>query len=231
MNARSLAVLFAILATFLGWVAPATAQTSTAPVGPVLVYRLSFRPLGGTINFRSYQGGYYVADIANSSGANSGTLILTQASGSTRKYYTLANFGPVIYAIKGNERKAIFTGTKQTTSPAITNITFYALGDTTKTGDFKFINGNAKIAYATKLEGTALFVDSQEDLPFAAAPGADLGTAGSVAVTLTLQEGLTERSRVAFVSRNSMVTILQQELAEQKYTNGDAPTGAVTTTR
>lgn len=189
----------------------------------MLVYRLSFRPLGSSINFRTYQGGYYVADIANNSG-NSGTLILTQVLGGVRKYYTLTNFGPLVYALKGDERKAIFSGTKQTTSPAFTNITFYALGETNKSADFKFTNADAKFAFATKLEGFGLFVDSQEDLPFSSAPGVNVGTAGSVNVTLTYQEGLSERSRQQNIPRNTMVTLLQQELAEQKYSNGDATT-------
>lgn len=218
MNTRSLAVLFAVFATLIGWVAPAAAQTTTT-TGPVLVYRLSFKPLGNSINFRSYQGGYYVADLANGS-SNNGTLILTQVLGGVRRFYMFNNFGPIVYALKGEERKAIFTGTRQTTTPAITNITFYAVGETNKNGDFKFTNGTGKFAYATKLEGYGLFVDSQEDMPFASAPGANIGTAGSVGVTLTLQEGMTERSRIGSVNRTTMVANLLLELAEQKYSPG-----------
>ena len=234
MNARSLAVLFAALATLTGWVAPAVAQTTntpsttaTAPSGPVLVYRLTFRPLGDSINFRAYQGGYYVADIANGE-SNSGTLILTQVLGGTRKYYTLSNYGALFYGVKGGERKAIFSGAKTTTTPALTNITFQAVGEISKTQNIELPGGDYKAAIATKLEGVGIFADSQEDLPFASAQGQDLGTAGMVNVTLTLQDGLTENSLKTNISRTAMVTQLQGQLIDQDYTTGDATS---TTTR
>ena len=223
MNARSLAILLAVFASLLGWAAPASAQTTT-PVGPVLVYRLTFAPTGDSINFRSYQGGYYVADMANS-GGNSGTLILTQVLGGARKYYTLATFGGFFYALDGGARKAVFSGSKTTTSPALSNITFFATGASTRQAEFKFINGDADLHFANKLQGVALFSDSLEDLPFVSAAGtADQGTAASMNLTLTLQEGLSERSRKDSIARNAMVTLLQNQLLDQKYSNGDAAT-------
>lgn len=220
MNARSLVVLLAVVASILGWAAPASAQTTTANTGPVLVYRLNFRPAGDTINFSAYQGGYYVVDVAG----GVGSMILTKVLGGTRKYYTLANYGNFFYAVKGSDRKAIMTGSKTNTATVISNITFQAIGDLSKDTEFQFTNGEFNLRYATKLEGVALFADSQEDLPFASAPGIDIGTAGTLNVTFVLQEGLTELSRKSFLNRTSMITKLKQQLADQKYTDGDAVT-------
>jgi hypothetical protein len=219
MNVRSLAILLAIFAALLGWAAPASAQTTTT-TSPVLVYRLSFKASSDSINFHNYQGGYYVSDVTG----GVGTMILTKVLGGTRKYYTLTNYGAIFYGLKGKERKAIMTGSKTNTSTVISNITFQAMGNATKSSDYQFANGEFQGVFATKLEGVALFADSQEDLPFAGGAGADIGTAATVSVTFTLQDGLTELSRKSNITRTAMITQLKNQLADQDYSNGDTTT-------
>ncbi len=219
MNARSLPVLFLSLLLLAGFGRTASAQTTTTPTGPVLVYKLTFRALPDNISFRPYQGGYYVADIANTSG-NSGTLILTQVVGKVRKYYTFVNFGQLFNALKSGDSKAIMSGTRTTTSPAYTNITFYGTGNAEKSEEYKLQNGELKLAIANELNGYALFVDSQEDMPFVMAPGQDIGTAGAMNVSLRYSQGHSEQSAKGSISRTAMVTTIQNQLKEQGYVSG-----------
>jgi hypothetical protein len=184
-----------------------------------LVYKLTFRQLADNISFRPYQGGYYVADIANTSG-NSGTLILTQVVGKVRRYYTFTNFGLLFNALKGGNSKAIMSGTRQTTTPAYTNITFYATGNAEESTEYTLQLGTLDLAYANELTGYAMFVDSQEDMPFVTAPGQDIGTAGAMNLTMKYDQGHSVQSAKNSISRNAMVTEIQNMLRDQDYVSG-----------
>lgn len=235
--------LFAAALTALALLAATThAQTSsTTSTGssPVLVYKIDFSTMGDSINFRSYQGGYLVFDVGYT-GSNTGTVILTQVLGGVRKYYTIANYGQMFYATKGNNTKAVFSGNKSTTAgsstttttsstatttaSATTTIFMYGIGDADKKLDLELRNGEANIAIASELDGYGIFTDSQEDLPFASASGEDVGTAGAVALHLKYDEGLSTFSEKNNTTRTAMVTKIQQELAKDSYVNGDAAT-------
>lgn len=236
-------LFFAALLSLLALVTvPARAQSSTTTTtsgsSPVLVYKISFTDMGDSINFRSYQGGYLVFDVGYT-GSNTGTVILTQVVGGVRKYYTIANYGQMFYATKGNTVKAVFTGNKSTTAgsstttttsststtaSATTTIFMYGVGDADKQLDLDLRNGDANVSIATEIDGYGIFTDSQEDLPFATAAGEDVGTAGAVSLHLKYDEGLSSFSEKNNTSRTAMVTKIQQDLAKQNYTNGDAAT-------
>jgi hypothetical protein len=242
MNSRLPRLFAATLTAFVLLAATAHAQTSsttTTGSSPVLVYKIDFSTMGDSINFRSYQGGYLVFDVGYT-GSNTGTVILTQVLGGVRKYYTIANYGQMFYATKGNNTKAVFSGNKSTaagsstttttsstatsTASATTTIFMYGIGDADKKLDLELRNGEANLAIASELEGYGIFTDSQEDLPFASASGEDVGTAGTVSLHLKYDEGLSTFSEKNNTTRTAMVTKIQQELVKDGYVNGDAAT-------
>ena len=69
----------------------------------LVVYKLTFEVAGETINYRSYQGGYYIAPIEG----GTGSLILTLTTGGVKTFYTYANFGELFVAVKGDDRKVV----------------------------------------------------------------------------------------------------------------------------
>jgi hypothetical protein len=198
----------------------------------VYVYRLTFTNKTGNVNFRSYQGGYYVCDVFGTKG----TLVLTQVLGNVRSYYTYTNFGQVFAVTKAGERRAVMVGSlytgpsgSQATSSvtsAVTNMTLYAMGEAEETKAHSFSFGEATLSYAKELKGYGIFCDSQEDLPFVLAAGTDTGSSGVVDYTMTFDEGQTETAQTANMSVTEATAKVVEQLTEQKYINGLA-TGSI----
>ena len=69
------ATLILSLVLLLGSVAGSHAQ--------LVVYKLNFDQAGETINYRPYQGGYYVAPV----NGGTGSLILTLTTGGVKNYF------------------------------------------------------------------------------------------------------------------------------------------------
>ncbi len=220
-------------------------STTTAPKSAAgaksqaVVYHLTFSPSGTSINFRNYTNAYYVADLPVY--GSGGTLIVTQVVGGVRKFYTYEDFGGMFIAVKGSDKKGVIVGSRtsgssssssSTTAGANQNITLYAIGDAKGGADItnRDVGGTAKALFPTKLEGTAIFVDSMEDYPFAFAPGADVGSAGKLDLTATYDEGMSANSLVRNYSRNGVVASIWALLVSQGYTNASASTGSGTAT-
>lgn len=193
-------------------------------VAPVLVYRIQFTGVLSSINFRGFDGGYYVADV-NNGASNSGTMILTQVVGNTRRYYQLNNFGQLFYATDGKNQKALVVGSTtavaSTTVAATRTITFYLTGDAKDKIKLDLVNGSTSINIGKELKGQAIFCDSQEDQPYVLAPGQAVGTAAEVNVTFKLDEGQSDYSEKRNAGRSDMVTKLVNELKANKYVLGN----------
>ena len=245
MNLRPLA-LFATLALLapLSGLAQST-NNNTAPkstkgaTSRAVVYRLQFTPDGDSINFRNYTNAYYLADIPLSS-TSGGTLILTQVVGGVRTFYTYEDFGGMFIAVKGSEKKGIMVGTRTsasttasatTTTGYVQNLTLYAIGKPDEQTDAKnpaIAGENAKTVFPNKLEGTAIFVDSQEDFPFAYVTGENFGSAGVMKLTAEFSEGLSAGSLERNMVRNELVQMLWEQLVAQGFVNASAPTSGST---
>ena len=225
---------------------PSSTKTATTPKSTTgtksraLVYHLTFTPNGSSINFRNYTNAYYIADLPSSGG--SATLILTQVSGGKRTFYTYEDFGGMFIAVNGSDRKGVLSGSRTgapTTSGASSsatvtvptqNITLYAIGDAKEKID---VNNGAvtegQLVFPKKLEGSAIFVDSQEDYPFASAPGVNAGSAGMLNLTATYDEGMSANSLKRNYSRNGLVSALWALLKTQGYVDAnDTPSPAAT---
>jgi hypothetical protein len=199
----------------------APGATTIPNSGPVLVYRITFSGAQDSLNFRGYTGGYYFSDVASTPGST-GTLILLQVVGGVRKYYQTNSFGTLYYAAKGKDRKAVIVGTTATNTTAVTNTTFYLTGKADSSQEVAFANAEAKFFTSKELKGTAIFCDSQEDLPFAYAPGESFGTAAQVNIAMKMDEAQTAYSTTRAAGRSDMVTKVVSELVSDGYSNGNA---------
>jgi hypothetical protein len=250
MNFRILQTLALTCVSLAFLAVSATAQTATTPKSTAgnksraIVYHLTFTPNGTSINFRNYTNAYYVADVPTASGG--GTLILMQVVGGTRTYYTYEDFGGLFIAIKGNDRKGVMVGSKTTASTTTTttaatatttasgatqNITLYGIGDAKDKIDSENpAFPNSEMLIPKTLEGTAIFVDSQEDFPFAFAAGENVGTAGQLTLTARYDEGMSANSLQKNLTRNAVVSSIWDLLKGQNYVDGSAATTTTPTT-
>jgi hypothetical protein len=228
MSCLSLRCLLPLLVAIAALnVSRASAQSGGGTnVAPVLVYRVQFNEVLSSINFRGFSGGYYIADV-NNGASDSGTLILLQVVGNNRHYYSLTNFGQMFFASDGRTPKALVVGNAtsvaSTTVAATRTITFFLSSEAKNQIklDLKLSNGPSNFFIPKELKGQAIFCDSQEDQPFALAPGQAVGTAAEVNVSFKYDEGQTEYSLQRNAGRADMATKLISELKKDKYTQGN----------
>ena len=199
--------------------------TSTTDAGPLGVWKLTFEQTGDSINYRPYQGGYYVAPAEG----GAGTLILTLVSGSLKQYYTYASFGDVFVGVKGSTKKMVFSATA---ASSVSTTAFYAIGTADKeiSLDGNSRNATGSVLLASKMTGYAVSADSEKDLPYAGS-GNSVGVAGASILTAKLDDSLTHNGNSKNNSVSEEVTDLQAILTKAGYVDGTkaTTTGGATT--
>ena len=190
--------------------------TSSTDTGPIGVWRLTFQQTGDSINYRPYQGGFYVAPVEG----GAGTLILTLVTGNLKQYFTYTAFGDVFVAVKGQTRKMVLSATA---ASSVSTTCFYAIGtaDTDIPTDSRNVIG--KVLIASKMTGYAVSADSEQDLPFSGSSG-NVGVAGASILTVKLDETLTHSANKDNSSVADEITALQAILAKAGYTDGKSAT-------
>lgn len=192
-------------------------STTTTSTGSMAVYKLTFATAGESINYRPYQGGYYIAPIMG----GTGSLILTLTTGGQKRFYTYANFGELFVAVKGQDRKTVLSAAASNT---VSTTTFYAIGDADEKMDVESRSADSDVYVAKLLTGYSVSADSERDLPFASSSATDIGVAGASFLRCTLDEGLTKDAIKNSRSLSSQVTEIQTQLTEKGYVNGSATT-------
>jgi hypothetical protein len=193
-----------------------TSATSTGST-TMAVYKLSFSPAGESINYRPYQGGYYIAPITG----GTGSLILTLTTGGVKRFYTYASFGELFVAVKGEDRKSVLSAAASNT---VSTTTFYAIGDANDQMDVESRSAESEVYVAKLLTGYSVSADSERDLPFASSSATDIGVAGASFLRCTLDEGMTKDAIKQQRTLTEQVTEVQTQLTEKGYTNGSATT-------
>lgn len=192
-----------------------SSTTTTTSTGSMVVYRLAFSPAGESINYRPYQGGYYIAPIMG----GTGSLILTLTTGGQKRFYTYANFGELFVAVKGENRKTVLSAAASNT---VSTTTFYAIGDADEKMDVESRSADSDVYVAKLLTGYSVSADSERDLPFASSSASDVGVAGASFLRCSLDEGLTKDALKQSRGLSAEVTAIQTQLTEKGYVNGSA---------
>ena len=192
--------------------------TSTSTIGPgdMLVYELSFRDLGESINWKNFEGGYYVSyALPTSSGtANSTGTILLKVRDSFGGFYTKhTNFGGLFVAKSRSERQGVMYASAVN---SVSTTTFFAMGEARSAMRFDAPSRNASVYFARKLTGYAFSADSGIDLPFFGQL-TDLGTGGASTMTATYDETRSKAANKARLTITSQVTLLEKELKAEGY--------------
>lgn len=189
---------------------------ATDTTGPVAVFRLSFAATGDSINYRPYEGGFYIAPVEG----GTGSLILTLTTGGKKRYFTYSSFGAVFVAVKGSTKKMVFSATA---ASSVSTTVFYALGNADHVIEFEGRNSSGTALIASKMTGYAVSADSEQDLPYAGST-TNVGVAGASILTVKLDEGLTHTANVKGHAVNDEVTELQTILTKAGYTDGKTTT-------
>jgi hypothetical protein len=190
--------------------------TATTSTGPIAVWRLTFQQTGDSINYRPYQGGYYVAPVEG----GAGTLILTLVTGGLKQYFTYSAFGDVFVAVKGTTKKMVLSATA---ASSVSTTTFYGIGTADYEINLDSRNVTGKVLVASKMTGYAVSADSEQDLPFAGS-ATSVGVAGASILTAKLDTTLTHAGNNKNNDVTGEVTDLQAILATGGYTDGKAAT-------
>ena len=187
-------------------------------LGQLVVYKLTFDVAGETINYRPYQGGFYVAPIEG----GTGTLILTLTTGGVKQFFSYANFGELFVAVKGENRKVVLSATAANT---VSTTTFFAIGTANDKKQVETRSSDGIIFVARELKGYAVSADSERDLPYASSSPTDIGVAGVSYLRALIDEGKTEDSIKNTRTLADQVTLITTDLTEDGYVNGLTTTG------
>lgn len=198
-----------------GAATPTSATTSgnLLTSSALVVYKLTFEPAGETINYRPYQGGYYIAPIEG----GTGSLILTLTTGGVKTFYTYSNFGELFVAVKYDDRKVVLSATAANT---VSTTTFFAIGDANERRNLETRSSDGDVFTAKLLKGYAVSADSEKDLPYSSSSANDIGVAGVSYLRATLDEGLTQDAINNNRTLSAEVTVVQTLLTDDGYTNG-----------
>jgi hypothetical protein len=186
--------------------------TTNTNAGPLGIFRLTFSKTGDSINYRPYQGGYYVTPLEG----GTGSLILTLVTGNTKQYFTYQSFGDSFVAVKGDTKKMVFSATA--TNDVSTTV-FYAIGDTDTDINTDFRNGTVNLKVASKMLGYAVSADSEKDLPFSGT-GNSVGVAGVSLLTCKFDESLSHTANDAGNNVGDAITAIIAQLTKSGYTDG-----------
>lgn len=193
-----------------------SSTSSNTTAGPLGIFRLTFATTGDSINYRPYQGGYYVTPLEG----GTGSIILTLVTGNTKQYFTYQSFGDSFVAVKGSTKKMVFSATAAST---VSTTVFYAIGDTDTDVNTEFRNGSADLKVATKMTGYAVSADSEKDLPFSGS-GTSIGVAGVSILTCKYDESQTRTANDAGNTVGDAITTIIAQLTKSGYTDGLAST-------
>jgi uncharacterized membrane protein YgcG len=190
---------------FLGLCATASAQ--------LVVYKLDFEATGESINYRSYQSGYYIAPMTG----GTGSLVLMLTTGGVKQYFTYENFGELFVALSGSDRKVVFSATAANT---VSTTTFYAIGNATRQVNVETRSAVSQIYIAPKLSGYSVSADSERDLPFSSAGTSDVGVAGAAFLNANYDEGRTTLANNEARTLAEEVTSVEEFLTSKGYIDG-----------
>ncbi len=179
----------------------------------MVVYKLSFEVAGENINYKPYQGGYYIAPIEG----GTGSLILLTATGTVKTYYTYANFGELFVAVKGAARKTVLSATA---ANSVSTTTFFAIGTAKTQMSIATRAADLDVWVAETLKGYAVSADSERDLPYASTSATDIGVAGVSYITATLDDAQTKDAIATNATLALEVTAVQTMLQELGYVAG-----------
>ena len=200
-----------LLALTLAFIAgPASAQLA--------VYTLQFKPTGESINYRSYQSGYYVAPITG----GTGSLVLMLTTGGQKQFFTYSNFGELFVAVNGGDRKTVLSATAANT---VSTTTFYAIGTANERVTIESRAAESQVYVAKKLDGYSVSADSERDLPFSSAGSTDVGVAGASFMIATFDEGRTTNANNQNRTLAEEITDIQTFLTSKGHTTGLPTTG------
>lgn len=177
------------------------------------VYKLDFEPTGESINYRSYQSGYYIAPMTG----GTGSLVLMLTTGGVKQYFTYTNFGELFVAVKGADRKVVFTATAANT---VSTTTFYAIGTANDRVTVETRAAESQVYVANKLTGYSVSADSERDLPFSSAGSTDVGVAGAAFLTASYDEGRSTAANRENRTLAAEVTEIETFLTTKGYSNG-----------
>lgn len=182
----------------------------------LVVYKLDFEATGESINYRSYESGYYIAPMTG----GTGSLILMLTTGGVKQYFTYEDFGELFVALNGSDRKVVFSATAANT---VSTTTFYAIGNATQQVAVETRAANSQIYIAPKLSGYSVSADSERDLPFSSAGSSDVGVAGAAFLTARYDEGRTTFANNQSRTLADEVTLTEEFLVSKGYIDGLAP--------
>ena len=221
MISRSAFSLLLALAGLSIFFSPAQAQQVVEDTsgGPAIVYKLTFEVTGDSINFRPFQGGYYIAPIEG----GAGTLLLTRQTGKQKTYYAFTSFGQLFLAKSGSKRKAVIstsTGSQLVDFGSISTTALFAIGDANETKELKTASTEGNVFYAEELTGYSVSADSETDLPFASNAASDVGVAGATTLRAKLDQARTEDALKRNLTVSATLALITADLAESGYTDG-----------
>ncbi|MCB1227002.1 MAG: hypothetical protein KDK99_14390 [Verrucomicrobiales bacterium] len=183
------------------------------------VYQLEFKPTGESINYRSYESGYYVAPMTG----GTGSLVLMLTTGGVKRYFTYDNFGELFVAVSGDQRKVVLTATAANT---VSTTTFFAIGDADERYRVETRAAESQVHLARKLQGYSVSADSERDLPFSSGSTLDLGVAGAAHLTATFDEGRTSATNRESRTVAAEITEIETFLRERGFVDGLAGTAS-----
>lgn len=201
-------------------VSTTASTTTTFTTSAVVVYKLTFENAGENINYRPYQGGYYIAPLQG----GTGSLILLLTTSGVKNFYTYANFGELFVAVKGSDRKAVLSATAANT---VSTTTFFAIGEADDQRHIETRSSESDVWVAKLLKGYAVSADSEKDLPYGSSSASDIGVAGVSYIRATIDEGMTEDAILNNRTVATQVTEIQTQLTADGYKSG---TGTTTST-
>ncbi|MDB6075603.1 MAG: hypothetical protein JWO89_3243, partial [Verrucomicrobiaceae bacterium] len=175
----------------------------------LVVYRLSFKKTGESLNYKPFSGGYFVVGAVNGTGA----LILEMERDGLKLYKEYLNFGSVFVAKAQGERKAVLSAMD---TNSVSSTTFFAVGDANQSFKVNAPSITGSVNFSKKLTGYAISADSESDLAFFG-DGGDIGVAGVSLFTATYLEEATKRANKNQSTVAKEVDQIEKELEEKGF--------------
>ncbi|MDB6006493.1 MAG: hypothetical protein JWR15_3480 [Prosthecobacter sp.] len=175
----------------------------------LVVYRLSFKKTGESLNYKQFSGGYFIGGAVNGSGA----LILEMERDGLKLFKEYLDFGSLFVAKEQGERKAVLSAID---TNSVSSTTFFAVGDANQSFKVSAPSIIGSVNFAKKLTGYAISADSESDLAFFG-DGGDIGVAGVSLFTATYLEDTTKLANKNQRTVAKEVDQLEKELREKGF--------------
>lgn len=190
-----------------GTATPGTGATDSS--GDLVVYRLGFKTIGDSVNYRPFTGGYFVGAAVN----GAGTLILELEHQGSKYYREYPTFGSLFVAKSRGDRKGVMSAMD---ANSVSSTTFFATGDANQSIKVDAPSVNGSINFARKLTGYAFSADSETDLAFFG-DGSDIGVAGVSRLTATYLEDTSKLAKKNARTLKTEVQQLEKELVDKGF--------------